>query len=447
MAIIYTYPVKTTPVGNDLILISDSADSNKTKQIKVSSLPSSGAGISLTTTGTSGPAELNGTVLNIPNYATGGTPSLPLNGVQYRNANGNFDATSNLIYHPTQNELSVKHTVIVKGQGNLLPAGKLKLNCELDSHAVTLEGPAHSGGANYTLKFPSAAPTNNQILEYTTSGSLGWIPTPSGGGGGTVTSVAALTIGTSGIDIGSLVATPTTTPVITLNVPDASSTARGALTSADFSTFNAKQAALVSGTNIKTVNNNSILGAGNLSVIGGDVGFTPMSIYEGQDLVGSGGAGGVGNAVTFARQTVVENQCTINSVDFFRLDGDQDISVHVYEGTIANSSSSTLVLSGTESGGNINEINKLTFNKAGYTSHTFDAGTSVVILVSFDYLDGTSYSNAVGHDDLYRVPNLSQSGNNYINSTSIPLGLTDTLDFLGNGCQWGVSLHFYNKPA
>ena len=39
MAIIYTYQVKATPANDDLILISDSADSNKTKQIKVSSLP------------------------------------------------------------------------------------------------------------------------------------------------------------------------------------------------------------------------------------------------------------------------------------------------------------------------------------------------------------------------------------------------------------------------
>ena len=44
MAIIYTYPVKATPANDDLILISDSADSNKTKQVKVSSLPSSGGG-------------------------------------------------------------------------------------------------------------------------------------------------------------------------------------------------------------------------------------------------------------------------------------------------------------------------------------------------------------------------------------------------------------------
>ena len=44
MAIIYTYPEKTQAEGNDLIVISDSADNNKTKQVKVSSLPSSGGG-------------------------------------------------------------------------------------------------------------------------------------------------------------------------------------------------------------------------------------------------------------------------------------------------------------------------------------------------------------------------------------------------------------------
>ena len=44
MAIIYTYPVKTNPVANDLILISDSADNNKTKQVKVSTLPTAGGG-------------------------------------------------------------------------------------------------------------------------------------------------------------------------------------------------------------------------------------------------------------------------------------------------------------------------------------------------------------------------------------------------------------------
>ena len=60
------------------------------------------------------------------------------------------------------------------------------------------------------------------------------------GGAGTVTSVAALTLGTSGTDLSSTVANSTTTPVITLNVPTASATNRGALSSADWTTFNNK---------------------------------------------------------------------------------------------------------------------------------------------------------------------------------------------------------------
>jgi hypothetical protein len=60
------------------------------------------------------------------------------------------------------------------------------------------------------------------------------------GTGGTVTSVAALTLGTTGTDLSSTVANGTTTPVITLNVPTASATNRGALSAADWTTFNNK---------------------------------------------------------------------------------------------------------------------------------------------------------------------------------------------------------------
>jgi len=63
---------------------------------------------------------------------------------------------------------------------------------------------------------------------------------------------------------------------ITLKIPSASASARGALTSTDWTTFNAKQAALVSGTNIKTINGASILGSGNI-VISGGTGLTSLN--------------------------------------------------------------------------------------------------------------------------------------------------------------------------
>lgn len=62
---------------------------------------------------------------------------------------------------------------------------------------------------------------------------------------GSVTEVSALTLGTSGTDLTSTIVNGTTTPQITLNVPSASGTNRGVLTSADWTTFNSKQKALV----------------------------------------------------------------------------------------------------------------------------------------------------------------------------------------------------------
>jgi hypothetical protein len=61
-------------------------------------------------------------------------------------------------------------------------------------------------------------------------------------GTGTVTSVS-FSLGSSGTDLSSSVTNSTTTPAITLNVPTASATNRGALSAADWTTFNSKQPA------------------------------------------------------------------------------------------------------------------------------------------------------------------------------------------------------------
>jgi hypothetical protein len=71
---------------------------------------------------------------------------------------------------------------------------------------------------------------------------------------GTVTSVAALTLGTTGTDLSSTVATGTTTPVITLQVPTASATNRGALSAADWTTFNNKGSGTVTAVSVASAN-------------------------------------------------------------------------------------------------------------------------------------------------------------------------------------------------
>jgi len=95
--------------------------------------------------------------------------------------------------------------------------------------------PLTTKGDIYTFSTTNAklsVGTSGQILsaDPTQATGLRWINNSGGGGSGTVTSVAALTIGTSGTNITSTVVNPTTTPVITLNIPDASSTARGVIT-------------------------------------------------------------------------------------------------------------------------------------------------------------------------------------------------------------------------
>ena len=136
-------------------------------------------------------------------------------------------------------------------------------------------------------------PTNGQVLTYNSSTQLWTAQTPASGSG-TVTSIATTspitggTITTSGtIGINNAVADGSTKGAAAFTASDfndngsgvisidytngqaASGSNKGFLTSADWTTFNGKQDALVSGTNIKTINGSSILGSGDL-----DTGYT-----------------------------------------------------------------------------------------------------------------------------------------------------------------------------
>ena len=139
---------------------------------------------------------------------------------------------------------------------------------------VTSDAPlTGSGTSGSHLSMPAATTSVNGYLTSTDWNTFNGKSNTNG----TVTSVAALTLGTTGTDLSSTVATGTTTPVITLQVPTASASNRGALSSTDWSTFNGKQAALVSGTNIKTVAGVSLLGSGDVGLIGGTYGGTGVN--------------------------------------------------------------------------------------------------------------------------------------------------------------------------
>ncbi len=105
---------------------------------------------------------------------------------------------------------------------------------------------------NYTLAGLGGSPSSRTI---TINGTAQDLSADRSWSVGTVTDVNALTLGTNGTDITSSVANGTTTPTITLNIPTASATNRGALSAADFSTFNAKQSALTFSTGLTNTSN------------------------------------------------------------------------------------------------------------------------------------------------------------------------------------------------
>ncbi len=71
--------------------------------------------------------------------------------------------------------------VIFKGNATK-GAGQFKLNCENNSHGITIKGPPHSANANYTLTLPNTDGNADQVLKTDGSGNLDWVDQSSGGG-------------------------------------------------------------------------------------------------------------------------------------------------------------------------------------------------------------------------------------------------------------------------
>lgn len=74
--------------------------------------------------------------------------------------------------------------------------GKIKLNCEQNTHGVTIESPPHSAGATYTLTLPTSAGSNGQVLTTDGTGTLSWTTASGGGGGGALNDLSDVTITT-----------------------------------------------------------------------------------------------------------------------------------------------------------------------------------------------------------------------------------------------------------
>jgi predicted heme/steroid binding protein/nitrogen fixation protein len=189
---------------------------------------------------------------------------------------------------------------------------------------------------------------------------------------GTVTSVAALTIGASGTDITSSVANSSTTPVITLNVPTASATNRGALSSADWSTFNNKQETI-------TLTTTGTSGAATL------VGST-LNIPQYQSVITNPVTGiGVTNELTFwTSSTSIGNLSTATYPSLTEISYVKGVTSDIQ--SQINSKQSTITLTTTGSSGSATFVSN-TLNVPTYTL----TGLGGVPTTRSLTINGTSY--------------------------------------------------------
>jgi hypothetical protein len=201
MAIIYTYPIKATPIDTDLVLITDSESeepADATKQVSIASIKGAGSGPG---SGTQYTLPMWGTISTLADsmvkqnaaaseltLASGASDKIiipeyihhlsdadsyfgfPTND-GWRLVTGGLDKISvignrAILYHTsTTAEPKLETTssgIKIVGSTSEL-GGKIQFNSANGTTNVALAGPANSG-TSYTLRFPNAIGSNGQIL-------------------------------------------------------------------------------------------------------------------------------------------------------------------------------------------------------------------------------------------------------------------------------------------
>lgn len=268
-----------------------------------------------------------------------------------------------------------------------------------------------------------------------------------GGGSGTVTSVA-LTTGTSGSDVNVSGSPITTSGTLVVNIPVASgsntgklsstdwttfnnkqstilvtapitkvgstiaitqatTSTDGYLSSTDWNTFNGKQAALVSGTNIKTINGSSILGSGNLTVSTSPAGTDGQVQYNNSGSFGGASSlvyddtnnrVGVGTSSPAKKLEVEDsNQCvalfqsttTGAGISF------QDTTTTTDETVGVGAFGDVLCLRGGANAAGTVQISNDTVDVKGNFLRNFKAASSTLSSLTVDSSNGDSYTGTV----------------------------------------------------
>ena len=179
--------------------------------------------------------------------ATGTTTPVISMAAATTSVNGYLTSTDWTTFNSKQAALVSNTNIKTVNSTSLLGSGDVSVGVT----SVTGTAPVvSSGGATPAISMAAANTTTNGYLTSTDWNTFNGKSNTNG----TVTSVAALTLGTTGTDLTSTVANGTTTPVITLNVPTASASNRGALSSADWTTFNNKGSGSVTSASVVSAN-------------------------------------------------------------------------------------------------------------------------------------------------------------------------------------------------
>jgi len=249
-----------------------------------------GAGSVVTASNTVQVGNLSVTAVNTSGAITSGTVTYPNTHNGIANQVLSIDASGNASFNSlgaagatltngkilVGNASNIGTEVTVSGDINMTNTGIININAgvitttDIASSAITYAKLQNitTGKLLGSVSASAVAPGEVTIgsgLALSSTGTL-----TASGSGGTVTNVSALTIGTTGTDVNSTVANSTTTPTITLNIPDASATARGLVTTG---------AQAFAGS--KTFNSDIVMGSARIGLGGGSGGTGGRNIAMG----------------------------------------------------------------------------------------------------------------------------------------------------------------------
>lgn len=258
--------------------------------------------------------------------------------IQFNDA-GSFGASANLTFDKTTGKFSVPNASTTNISSSYASStqgffGSLSIGA-LSGFLKATAGSVATSLVNLASDVTGVAPVAN--------GGTGWAniaagAIPYGNGAGALATTSAGTAGSVLALIGGIptwTATTTFTGPLayangTVSIPSANGSTNGYLSSSDWTTFNSKQAVLVSGTNIKTVNGTTLLGSGDLVLTAASSTLlSDTNVFSGSNSFTTTITGSIsGNAGT---ATALQNARTINGTSF---DGTQNITITAASSTL-----------------------------------------------------------------------------------------------------------------